>query len=76
MAEEHFFSGSYGGDVASLVPQSRLECEICWYVYDPARGDDYWQIAPGTRFAELPEHWTCPNCDGAKSGFLLLDEEG
>lgn len=73
---DHFFAGSFGGDNAKLTDQSRLECRICWHVYDPAEGDDYWQIAPGTPFASLPDHWTCPNCDGAKEGFLLLDGDG
>jgi rubredoxin len=68
-----FFAGSYGGDNTRLSPDSRLECKICWYVYEPTQGDDYWQIPPGTPFAALPEHWTCPNCDADKSGFLLLD---
>lgn len=69
-----FFAGAYGGDVSKLQDDSKLECKICWYVYDPAAGDDYWQIAPGTPFARLPSHWTCPNCDGSKEGFLLMTE--
>ena len=53
---------------------ARLECKICWYVYDPATGDDVWHIAPGTPFGRLPEHWTCPNCAATKDHFLLLDD--
>ncbi|MCU7925204.1 MAG: [NiFe]-hydrogenase assembly chaperone HybE [Candidatus Thiodiazotropha sp. (ex Dulcina madagascariensis)] len=49
-----FFAGSYGGDDNKLRDESRLECKICWYVYDPAEGDDYWQIPPGTPFSQLP----------------------
>ena len=52
----------------------RLECKICWTVYDPALGDEVWQIPPGTPFADLPPHWSCPNCSAEKSGFLLLDD--
>lgn len=69
----HFFAGSYGGDDAKITAATRLECKICWYVYDPAKGDDYWQIKPGTAFSDLPDHWTCPNCDGDKDGFLVLE---
>jgi rubredoxin len=68
-----FFAGSYGGDADKITDQTRLECNICWYVYDPAQGDDYWQIPPGTPFSRLPDHWTCPNCDGARSGFMVLE---
>lgn len=53
-------------------PQSRLECGICWQVYDPAEGDPAAQIPPGTPFAALPEHWRCPNCDAPREKFLVL----
>ncbi len=51
-----------------------MECKICWYVYDPAEGDVVWQIAPGTPFAHLPPHWTCPNCSATKDQFLVLPD--
>lgn len=69
---EHFFSGSYGGDDSRLQDDDVLECKICWYVYDPVAGDPYWQVPPGTPFAALPDHWTCPNCDGAKADFMVV----
>jgi rubredoxin len=71
----HFFAGSFGGDAAKIGDATRLECKICWYVYDPAQGDDYWQIPAATPFTRLPEHWTCPNCDGAKDGFMVLEDD-
>jgi len=52
---------------------SRFECRVCWTVYDPSLGDEVWQIAPGTAFADLPAHWTCPNCSCEKEQFLVLD---
>jgi rubredoxin len=70
---DSFFAGSFGGDTTKITDQSRLECKICWYVYDPSVGDDYWQVPAGTPFSALPDHWTCPNCDGVKSGFMVLD---
>ncbi|NGO54494.1 rubredoxin [Allomesorhizobium camelthorni] len=69
-----FFAGSYGGDNAKIGPMSQLECKICWHVYDPAEGDDCWQISPGTPFAELPAHWSCPTCDGSKQGFMVVGD--
>jgi [NiFe] hydrogenase assembly HybE family chaperone len=57
----------------SLPPSTRFECGVCWRVYDPAEGDDYWQIPAGTSFAGLPEHWTCPNCDTPREKFVALD---
>lgn len=70
----HFFSGSFGGDADKIADATRLECTICWYVYDPAQGDDYWQIPPGTPFSKLPEYWTCPVCDAAQKGFMVLED--
>jgi rubredoxin len=66
------FEGSYLGNREVLRPDSRLECKICWWVYDPAVGDPQWQIAAGTPFADLPSHWRCPNCDCEPDQFLLL----
>ncbi len=68
------FEGSYLGNRDVLKPGSRLECKICWWVYDPAVGDPQWQIPPGTPFAELPPHWRCPNCDCDAEQFLLLQD--
>lgn len=69
-----FFGGSYGGDDDRIDDDARLECKICWYVYDPRQGDDYWQIPPGTPFSQLPAHWSCPNCDGSKRDFMVIRE--
>ena len=59
---------------ADIGPDTRLECGICWTVYEPALGDEVWQIPPGTPFAELPPHWSCPNCSAEKKSFLVLDD--
>jgi rubredoxin len=67
-----FFAGSYGGCADKLSDTSRLECKICWYLYDPAEGDSYWQIPPGTPFSKLPDDWSCPNCDGRKDDFMVM----
>jgi rubredoxin len=69
------FEGTYLGDDAKLGPGTRLECKICWYVYDPAAGDPVWQIPPGTPFTALPEHWACPNCAGDRRQFMVLADE-
>jgi rubredoxin len=68
-----FFAGAYGGDVSTLADESRLECRICWWVYDPAEGDPTRQIPSGTPFSQLPQDWSCPNCSGDRGGFLLLE---
>ena len=69
------FEGSYLGDRARLPADARLECKICWWVYDPAEGDPQWQIPAGVAFSALPAHWRCPNCDCEPDQFLLLPDD-
>jgi rubredoxin len=72
--KDSFFSGSFGGDAAKISPATRLECNVCWHVYDPAEGDLTRQIEPGTPFVALPEDWSCPVCSGDKSSFMVLED--
>jgi len=66
---------STGLDRARGHPEdARLECGICWYVYDPAVGDPIAQVPPTTPFAALPATWRCPQCDGPRDQFLRLDD--
>ncbi len=44
-------------------------CEVCGYVYDEAAGDPEHNIAPGTKFEDLPEDWVCPICGVGKDQF-------
>ncbi len=67
------FEGSYLGDDSRIDDHTRLECKICWYVYDPVEGDDVWQIPAGTPFSRLPESWRCPQCDGDKYQFMVVE---
>jgi len=66
------FEGSYLGDASRLPADAVLECKICWHVYDPSVGCETWQIPPGTAFRDLPDHWRCPVCDGAREQFMVV----
>lgn len=67
------FEGSFLGEAGKISDSTRLECKICWHVYDPSKGCEAWQIAPGTPFTRLPAHWRCPNCDADPAGFMVLE---
>lgn len=69
-----WFEGSFKGTPGSIADDTSLECKICWYIYDPAVGDDVRQVRPGTPFTALPADWRCPQCDGAREGFLVLSD--
>jgi len=73
--DRRVFEGSYLGQRARLAEGVRLECKICWWVYDPAVGDPVWQVDPGTPFSALPTHWRCPQCDGEADQFMVLAAE-
>jgi flavin reductase (DIM6/NTAB) family NADH-FMN oxidoreductase RutF/rubredoxin len=55
--------------VAAPQAGTRYVCSVCGYVYDPAKGDPDGGIAPGTRFEDIPDSWTCPVCGAEKSKF-------
>jgi rubredoxin len=44
-------------------------CQVCGYVYDPAKGDPDNGIEPGTPFEKLPDDWECPICGASKDDF-------
>jgi len=58
--------------VNRLSDGAKLECRICWYVYDPKVGDEIQQIPPGTPFLKLPDYWHCPECDSEPGSFLPM----
>jgi [NiFe] hydrogenase assembly HybE family chaperone len=67
------FEGSYNGDGSKIADDTRLECGVCWWVYDPALGDEETQTPPNTPFRLLPDTWECPNCATHKSKFMVVD---
>ena len=42
---------------------------VCGYVYDEEAGDPENGIAPGTKWEDVPEDFTCPICGLDKSAF-------
>lgn len=66
------FEGSYLGDGSRIADDTRLECGVCWWVYDPVIGDEARQIPPGTPFRLLPDTWNCPNCATEKHKFMVI----
>jgi rubredoxin len=48
-------------------------CVICGWIYDEAAGLPEEGLAPGTRWADVPEDWRCPLCDVGKEDFALVE---
>ena len=53
----------------TAVSAQRWECFFCGRVYDEAQGDPEHGIAPGTRFEDIPDDWTCPDCGAGKGDY-------
>lgn len=51
---------------------AQWECIVCGYVYDEATGDPDNGIAAGTKWADVPENWLCPDCCVGKEDFELV----
>lgn len=51
----------------------KWQCAVCGYIYDEAAGDPENGIAPGTRWEDIPEDWSCPECGVAKSEFEMIE---
>lgn len=47
-------------------------CLICGWIYDEAEGAPEHGIAPGTKWADVPMNWTCPECDARKEDFEMV----
>ena len=50
-------------------------CTVCGYIYDEAKGDPEEGLAPGTRWEDVPEDWTCPDCGAGKNDFDMEEFE-
>lgn len=48
-------------------------CLICAYVYNEAEGWPADGIAPGTAWADVPDHWMCPECGAMKCDFEMIE---
>ena len=45
-----------------VAPGSTYVCPVCLYVYDEAMGNPREGFAAGTRWADVPDDWCCPDC--------------
>ncbi len=57
------------------APVGRYVCLGCGYEYIPENGDEDAEIAPGTKYSELPEEWICPECGEEKANFIPSSKE-
>lgn len=49
-------------------------CDVCGWIYDEEAGYADMDIAPGTKFEDLPEDFGCPLCYVGKEFFSEVSE--
>ena len=55
------------------VPFRTWMCVVCGFIYDEAQGLPEEGIAPGTRWEDVPDTWTCPDCGVTKDDFEMTE---
>ncbi len=48
---------------------AKCVCTVCGFVYDEAAGHPDSGVAPGTKWEDVPEDFTCPLCGVGKDMF-------
>src|SRR5256885_902818 len=56
-----------------MIDYKPFICVQCGFEYDEAKGWPEDGIAPGTRWDDIPDDWSCPDCGAAKSDFEMVE---
>lgn len=63
------YIGKYEDKKKEKEKMAKYVCKVCGWIYDPEKGDPDGNIAPGTKFEDIPDDWVCPVCGASKSDF-------
>lgn len=61
-----------GVSMPESTPFQTWVCVVCGFLYDEARGLPEDGLPPGTRWAEVPADWACPECGVGKDDFEMV----
>ena len=68
-----FYDNDFCPDMSETQSETQTwMCLICGWLYDEAAGAPEHGIAPGTRWADVPMNWTCPECGARKEDFEMV----
>lgn len=59
--------------VQAAAGLKKWQCELCAFCYDEALGMPEEGIAPGTRWQDVPDTWSCPDCSASKADFQMIE---
>lgn len=66
-------TGSTPDDASAGAPYRTWMCVVCGFLYNEADGLPEEGIAPGTRWADVSDTWTCPDCGVGKDDFEMIE---
>ena len=55
--------------------QTKYECTVCKYIYNPKYGNEKAGVHKETAFEELPDDWVCPVCGDKKNVFEIYENK-
>jgi rubredoxin len=55
------------------LPLRKWMCVVCGFIYDEAEGLPDEGLEPGTRWEDIPDTWTCPDCGVTKDDFEMVE---
>ena len=54
-------------------PFKTFQCGTCGFIYEEAEGMPEEGFPPGTRWADIPNDWVCPDCSMSKAQFEMVE---
>ncbi len=54
----------------------KWKCVVCGFIYDEALGMPEEGIVAGTKWKDIPESWSCPDCGAGKGDFEMVEVSG
>ena len=51
----------------------KYQCIVCGWIYDEAEGWPQDGIATGTKWEDIPDDWTGPDCGVSKADFEMVE---
>ncbi|MDQ2971779.1 MAG: rubredoxin [Rhodanobacteraceae bacterium] len=58
---------------ANVETYRKFMCVVCGFIYDEEEGLPDEGIVPGTRWEDIPDTWTCPDCGVTKDDFEMIE---
>jgi len=62
-----------GGAPSTAAVFKKWQCVLCGFSYDEAQGLPEEGIPAGTRWTDVPDSWSCPDCGATKGEFEMVE---